>query len=109
MSDEADEEKKNHPDLGDVRDPVTGAPISDPILRLAVKERHYRIVNGKTQIHWAGLMKSRRLDDRTPRYQPLTQSQAALLHQLREDAFMGMRQVSNLLGFKTLEAGVRFL
>ena len=92
-----------------VKDPSTGRPIDDPVLRLAVKEGHYRLVNGKVQIHWAGLMKNRRTYDRIPKYHPLTEQEAALLHQLREETFVGISRVSEILGYKTLEAGVRFL
>jgi hypothetical protein len=96
-------------EFDDVRDPVTGQLIEDPVLRLAVREGHFRIRNGKTQIHWAGLMRGRRPEGKFPEYIPMTEEQAGFLHQLSEETFITVRQVSNMLCYRTLEAGIRFL
>ena len=110
MTDETDEEEKNRPHLDETRNPVTGEVILDPILRLAVKEGHYRIVKGKLRIHWAGLMESRRTYNQIPDYgRPLTPNETELLRKLRADTFIGVSIVSELLGYKTLEAGIKFL
>ncbi len=97
------------PDPDAVRHPITGGPIFDPILRLAVKEGHYKIVRGKLRIHWPGLMESRRTYERIPTYTPLTQEQAEFLNQLSEDLFVSTSWISDRLGHTTVTPTVKFL
>jgi hypothetical protein len=93
-----------------VKDPVTGQPVTDPLMRFAILNGFwYTSKKGVAQPSWHKITAAVMPHWEIPRYFGFTEEEQQVYYKICSEAFYPLRSVGYLLGLPTPAAGIRWV